>query len=416
MAATAPPASPPAAPESGSAPVSARPADLWRRARGPIAALLGLAVVAVLVSIGAQRPPEGVLEPEGPNPEGARALVQILEGQGADVTIARDAAAAADALTDRSVLVLAFSHRLTAEQLDDLARAPGDRLLVQPSGPALDALAPGVEVAARADAGTLDPGCDLPAVRAAGPADLGGELYSAPGGDGCYPAADDGDLGGGGETGGDALVRVTADSSATMTVIGTGATTVIGTGAPLTNEHLADEGNAALALNLIDGRDVVWLLPDVAVPEGQASLPELLPLSLRYAVLPLGAALLLLAFWQGRRLGPLVTERLPVVVRASETTEGRAGLYAARRARDRAGAALREGLIGRVRPALGLGPDAAPETVVDALAQRTGGDPAALGALLYGPREGAGADAYTADDDGLVRLADDLDRLESRLR
>ncbi|MFC3994917.1 DUF4350 domain-containing protein [Nocardiopsis sediminis] len=407
MAASAP-AVPAPAPPGGTAPASPRPADLWRRARGPVAAFLGLAAVAVVVSIGAQRPPEGVLEPEGPNPEGARALVQVLEGEGAEVTVARDAATAAGALTDDSVLVVALSHRLSAGQLDDLAQAPGDRLLVQPTGPALDALAPGVEVAARADADAFAPRCDLPAARAAGPADLGGELYTAPGGTGCYPGTDDGDLGGGDGRGGDALVRVTNDSGAT--------TTVIGTPNPLTNQYLADEGNAALALNLVDGRDVVWLLPDVAVPEGQATLVELLPLSLRYAVLPLGAALLLLALWQGRRLGPLVTERLPVVVRASETTEGRAGLYAAHRARDRAGAALRDGLIGRVRPALGLGPDAAPDTVVDAVARRTGGDPAALRALLYGPREGTGADAYTADDDGLVRLADDLDRLEGRLR
>ena len=49
----------------------------------------------------------------------------------------------------------------------------------------------------------------------------------------------------------------------------------------------------------------------------------------------------LLALWQARRLGPVVAERLPVVVRAAETVEGRGRLYRARRARDRAAAALR---------------------------------------------------------------------------
>ena len=34
------------------------------------------------------------------------------------------------------------------------------------------------------------------------------------------------------------------------------------------------------------------------------------------------------AIWRGRRFGPLVPERLPVTVRAAETTEGRARLYA----------------------------------------------------------------------------------------
>ena len=47
---------------------------------------------------------------------------------------------------------------------------------------------------------------------------------------------------------------------------------------------------------------------------------------------------------EGRRLGPLVAEDLPVVVRASETVEGRGRLYRSRRARDRAadGAAHRD--------------------------------------------------------------------------
>ncbi|MFD0776547.1 DUF4350 domain-containing protein, partial [Streptomonospora algeriensis] len=68
------------------------------------------------------------------------------------------------------------------------------------------------------------------------------------------------------------------------------------------------------------------------------------------------------------------------------------------------------------RPGLGLGPDAARAAVVEAVAARTGEDPARLGTLLYGPAEPGTADPYTADDQGLVRLADELDGLEGRLR
>jgi len=101
-------------------------------------------------------------------------------------------------------------------------------------------------------------------------------------------------------------------------------------------------------------------------------------------------------------------------VRASETTEGRARLYSARRARDRAAAALRSGLVDRLRPGLGLGPDAAPDAVVAAVSARCSHSPQQVHALLYG--DPAEEDPFTRDDAGLVRLADELDRLEREVR
>jgi len=50
----------------------------------------------------------------------------------------------------------------------------------------------------------------------------------------------------------------------------------------------------------------------------------------------------LAALWRTRRLGPLVAEPLPVVVRASETVEGHGRLYRSRRSRGRAAAVLRD--------------------------------------------------------------------------
>ncbi len=67
-----------------------------------------------------------------------------------------------------------------------------------------------------------------------------------------------------------------------------------------------------------------------------------MPLAAWLVAIQLGVALLLAALWRARRLGPLVTERLPVVVRASETVEGHARLYRSRRARDRVAATLRQ--------------------------------------------------------------------------
>ncbi len=126
------------------------------------------------------------------------------------------------------------------------------------------------------------------------------------------------------------------------------------------------------------------------------------------AALQVLIAVVLLALWRGRRLGPVVSEPLPVVVRAAEAVEGRARLYRRGRARDSAATALRESSLARLIPLLGLpsGPD--PPAVVDAVADRTGPVCRCARRLLYG--------AAPSDDQSMVRLADDLDALEREVR
>lgn len=403
MTADAPP-SPPQAPPPGYAPTprGSRVLRMWRSARVPAAVLALLVLVSVLLSLGTEQFPTGYLEPDSISPDGTRALVNVLE-EDRDVDVARSSADAREAVSragDDTVLVIFLDHRLLPGELDDLAALDVDTVLVQPSVRSLEAFAPGVEVSGREDPdGVLKtpfpPECDLSAAETAGEAYVGGELYTAPSGAdavGCYPGGS-----------GDALLQVDQERAKT---------TVLGTGSPLTNTALDAGGNAALALNLMAAEDVVWLRPDPPQQEGSASLWELLPLGLRWSVLPLVATLVLLALWRGRRMGALVPEALPVVVRASETTEGRAGLYQSRKARDRAAAALRAGFLERTVPQLGLSTDSAPEAVVATLAERTGDDPGHLRALIYP----ALPDPYAGDDETLVRLADGLDERTRRLR
>ena len=104
---------------------------------------------------------------------------------------------------------------------------------------------------------------------------------------------------------------------------------------------------------------------------GQRS-PISFPASVTWIVWQLCLVVLLLALWKGRRVGPLVAEQLPVVVRASETVEGRGRLYRSRRASDRAADALRTATLQRLLPRLGLGPNADPAAVVQTVVQRTG--------------------------------------------
>jgi len=119
-------------------------------------------------------------------------------------------------------------------------------------------------------------------------------------------------------------------------------------------------------------------------------------------VLQLCVVVGVLAWWRARRLGPLVAEPLPVVVRASETVEGRARLYRSHRARDRAADALRAAALTRLTPRLGLARNATPDAVTQAVAHRTGSD---CGAVLFGPAPGTDADLLT-----LAHQLDDLER------
>ncbi|MFP5369573.1 MAG: DUF4350 domain-containing protein, partial [Actinomycetes bacterium] len=192
--------------------------------------------------------------------------------------------------------------------------------------------------------------------------------------------------------------------------------TVLGSGTPLTNEYLAQEGNAALSMNLVGARSsVVWLIPDLPEPGSSSAQTwqDLVPTGVWLLVVELCVAVVLVALWRMRRMGPVVAESLPVVVRSAETVEGRSRLYRAHRARDRAADALRSGARDRLVPLLGLprgaaqDPAMAPE-IVSALAARTGWDAQAIGSALYGPEP--------VDDVRLVALTDFLDDLERQVR
>ncbi|GIF48861.1 hypothetical protein DFJ67_0995 [Asanoa ferruginea] len=137
-------------------------------------------------------------------------------------------------------------------------------------------------------------------------------------------------------------------------------------------------------------------------PLGQAFPPWL------WAMLAtLGAALLLLILWAGRRLGPAVSEPLPVEVRSGETVLGRGRLYRRAKARGPVAEVLRRAALRRIEPALGLEPTRTPAEVVDAVAVRTGRRPYDIDGLLFGPEP--------AHDDELLDLARGLDTLADEI-
>ena len=378
------------------------PGPDWRRWRAPAAValvvLLGGLIVALLQ---VPAPVTGPLDPDDTGPAGAHALVALLHSRGQTVIRAGGAAAAAAQARPRgTTLVVTSPQRLSGGDLTVLSRLRASLLLVAPGRAALAALAPDVTLARPALVRDLPPRCGLPGAVAAGDAELGGLLLrsTAPGAWHCYPE--------GAATPSLLASLVQYDSRGRLI-------TVLGTGAPLANSGLGRHGNAALALNLLAASPrIVWLVPGPLPAPGTASsghrpLASLIPGQVYAVAIQLGVVVVLLALWRMRRLGPLVTEPLPVVVRACETVEGHGRLYRSRRARDRAAAALREAALGRIVTRLGLPRDVPADAVCQELASRTGRDPGDVRALLFGEVPG--------DDAALVRLADGLDALEGQV-
>ena len=373
------------------------PAPTNRRRRrlfvGLVAALVVLA--ALLTALATPRTRSGDLDPDSAEPSGSRALVQVLREQGVAVQVVRHAADAQQAATDPGrTLVVVQPQLVPLRTLEALDSTPAVLVLVQPDAVALDAA--GLDVSPRGEvpATTLAPGCADPTAARAGAAAAGGQLYGP------------GDLGDGHPV---VCYRDAQDPSAGSVVVTSGRrrAVVLGQGDVLRNGHLAEQGNAALALGLLGSQPrLTWYLPD-PLELGQAEAPtlaELLPAWVRWLALQVGIAAGVALLWRGRRLGRLVAEPLPVVVRAAQTQEGRARLYREFGGQDRAAATLRTAALRRLARRFSVGPDGEPHVVADLVAAATGRDPAAVRATLLGPP--------VTTDAGLVRLADEIDSIE----
>ncbi len=218
------------------------------------------------------------------------------------------------------------------------------------------------------------------------------------------------------------------------------------------NEYLTSQGDASLALGLFGAHGtLVWLAQQFtednnlngclgqacsggATPTGSASgagggvgggggsgsgggsssavtLAQLIPHWIWWMLLQLLVAAVALAYWRSRRLGRLVGENLPVKVHAAETVEGHANLYRRASAHGRAAGLLRSAAARRIAPLLGLpaGPAGRrPESLVQAVAERLGQAPEQVHEILAGEVPMTEAE--------LVRLTDQLDRLEQEVR
>ena len=362
----------------------------WRSWRG---AFLILAVLVVIAAVGtyltAPRP-GGTMDPASTSPSGAHALVTLLRENGVEVVVTDTVADVEGAARADTLILVAQSQFLTDNSLlERLAQTPGDLLLVEPTARTRTALTPRLRLASVAGLNSR-PNCTLREADRAGTVKFGPtDSYVARGGlviTSCYDGA---------------LVRY-RDGSRTVTVVGS-------TGF-MTNGGLLQEGNAALAMNLAGDRPrVIWYAPHRIEGEtsSPSSLSDMIPDNVSWMVWQLWLVVLLAAIWKGRRIGPLVSEELPVVVRASETVEGRGRLYRSHRARDRAADSLRTATLQRLLPRLGIGAGAPPPAVVMTVARRSGADPEFVSYHLFGPPP--------ATDHDLLQLARALDDIERQV-
>jgi hypothetical protein len=344
--------------------------ESWRVLRTPLLVTGAIVLVAIVVMIATSARTSGPFSPDSTDPDGARALAALLKNH--NVTV-HGTETLDDAVQpgQGKALVIGPAGSLDRWDWQRIAEARWSHvILIRPGTRALEIFAPGVQQTGQVLAsGSREPGCELPAAVKAGTVTVGGSTYSAP----------------------DAAQKCYGDGiNNTVIRLQTGdrIVDVVGTPRSFTNEELADDGNAALALNLIGThQDLTWYLPQwesSGYDDGDEDALPLIPPDVRYIGWAAAFAVLVVALWRGRRLGPVVAERLPVVVHAAETTEGRARLYRRSRARDRAAAALRESALGKLHKAHGIPRRADPSAVVATVAARTGRDPAQLYELLYG--------------------------------
>lgn len=342
------------------------------RHRGSLLIGAGVVVATVLTILTTNGSPyNDPLDPANADPAGARAIAKVLEHQGVSVDIVRGADEFRAATTDAGTTVVITSTGSLGRSTAALVRDQASEsliVLVDPEVgvPTLFDLPEGTQ---SNDSLTLTAACSE-------------QLY-----DGLtlqldrwtsYPS------------GGTSCFEHDGESILAQPY---GGMIELGVGDLLANDQITRADNAAFALRLLGQHPhLVWYVPDANdnTSENGTSdgigISSILPRWLKPGLWLLGICVLALMLVRGRRLGALVTEPLPVVVTAIETTRSRGRLYRKINDRGHAAEALRRAARRRLAVALNLPRNAVndPETLVRDIAGLTGFDSTALRILLLG--------------------------------
>jgi hypothetical protein len=371
----------------------------------------GLVALGALALATAQ--PSQDLDPDGTGPGGGRALAEVLRQHGVDVQVVRSAQALVDAApASGTTVVMADPEYLghdSATTLADASRRADRLVLLSPTSEQLDALGLPLTATPVGLAAELTSGCSTTVAGADDTVEVVDEgLVDTDPGRGrpqlCFVLSDPAH----------AATKPNASFGAAMATLPATAdhpeVVALGMMPAFTNRYLATASHAGLAVRALGHSPrLVWYQPGLGDLENASGAPSPSPWPawLSPAAALLATAVLVLAVVRGRRMGALVTERLPVVVRAVETTESRGRIYRRARDRERAARILRAATTTRLARRLGL-PASELTVVVPAAAAASGMPAAEIAALLAGAPPTTDAELHT--------IAVSLSRLEERVR
>lgn len=313
------------------------------------AGFVALLVAAVLVGAyvtAARRTTGPPLDPGSTAPDGARGVVELVDGFSAGMTVVDGVP---DSSVDTALVLRDRLDRESAAALQDWVRGGGTLVVADPSS----ALTPPV-VAAATDVVRGD--CSLGVFQDVRALEVGpdGRRYDVPtAATGCF-------------TSGDGAVVV-------VEPLGLGSVVAVGGPGLFTNELLDEEDNAVLAVSLLapsaDTRSA--FLRTTAVGTGDDSLADLIGDPVRAALAQLLVAFVVVALWRARRLGRPVREPQLVAIESSELTLAVGRLLERNGSAGRAAAVLRDRARRELSGPLGLSLDASQDVVVSVLVART---------------------------------------------
>lgn len=341
------------------------------------------------------------LDPVNPGYSGAQGLAHVLSEHGVAVTVVRSQRELLDETVDgSSTVVITHTLRLsvrTARAALAHAAPAASVILLDPDPEVTKGM--GLPVDSHlANLSELTAACTGAGVQAGFRLAQAGRAYTAtgsdPGATTCFPDKRDG---------GGAMVSLPGAAGRPPVIL-------LGDDSLISNGTILDSDNAAIALHLFGRTDhLIWYVPSLAdVAPSESSSRSITPLWFGPGLAVATSAVLFLCLWRGRRLGRLVTEPLPVIVRAVETTESRGRMYRKSRDRTRALAVLQLATRRRLTAYLGLSASSAVSGVAAAAAAVSGRGYHDVLDLL--------SSSAVHDDSSLLELANNLIALEKEVR
>lgn len=349
------------------------------------------------------------LDPDSTAHSGSRALAQVLERNGVDVRRYTKMPPEQSG----AVTVLVSDHYVTDRQLRSVRESDGDLVLIMPSAYTLHALELGLVDAPIDTRGypTFQAGCDADAVKHA--PQLRGSWQ---------PVAVEPDLARAAQIPVFAVHRCFAvgqreDMVAEEMIVGYGylelrqgdrTVHVVGNALPFRNQSIAEEDNAAFAVNLLGQYESVnwWMAQPTDIYDDDISVDPLWDMIVAWWWW-LVVMFLTLWMWGGRRFGKVVREKLPVHVASVEATQGLATLYRRCGATARAAELLRAGTLRALAQTLGVPRGSNREEVLAAAAARLGEPVEHVSAVFEQP---------VVDAKSLAVLDQDLQNVVRRVR